>query len=353
MTYVIKKPFDAHLHLRSGEMAELVTPMSAKQFSDVLVMPNLQPPIKTVQQAIGYRNELIGYNGFCNYHMALYLTETTDIREITKASLNPHIIGFKLYPLNATTGSDDGISDIKKVYHLLEQMERDNVPLLVHGEVTRPEIDIFDRESIFILEVLAEITDRFPKLRITLEHITTSDAVDFVIESDNVVATITAHHLLINRNAIFTVGKNTALNPHAFCLPIAKAEKHRLALVKAAISGNKKFFCGTDSAPHLQNAKESSCGCAGCYTGLHGVELYATTFENEKSLYRLDNFLSIFGRNHYGIKIPDEFIRLERENFIIPSFLGRTENEDDEIEINDRLIPFWAGETLNWKVYQE
>jgi len=336
-------PFDAHLHLRSGKMAKLVTPMSAKQFSDVIVMPNLQPPITTVQEALGYRNELKGYNCFCNYHMALYLTESTDIREIIRASENPHIIGFKLYPLNATTGSSAGISHIKNVYHLFEEMERKNVPLLIHGEVTRPDVDIFDREKIFIEEVLNDIVNTFPNLKITLEHITTSDAVDFVTKaSDNVVATITAHHLLINRNAIFTVNEKTALNPHNFCLPIAKSEEHRLALIKAAVSGNKKFFCGTDSAPHLLSCKESSCGCAGCFTGFHGLELYTTVFDKVNQLGKLENFLSIYGRKHYEIEIPNKTIVINNEDLLIPEKI-----------CENGLTPFWAGKTLNWKLQEK
>jgi dihydroorotase len=211
----IVKPFDGHLHLRVGEMAHLVTPMSAKQFSDVVIMPNLQPPIKTVDDAMNYRKKLVDYDSTCNYHMTLYLTESTTIEEIQKVSDNKDILGFKLYPLNATTGSQDGISDLKKVYHLFEAMEKLRVPLMIHGEVTRPEIDIFDREKVFIEEVLIDIVEKFPKLKITLEHITTEDAVQFVMNND-IKATITAHHLMINRNAIFTVGEKTALNPHNF-----------------------------------------------------------------------------------------------------------------------------------------
>lgn len=336
----IISPFDAHLHLRTGNMAQLVAPMSAKQFSDVIVMPNLQPPVCTVEAALKYKRELEFYAPKCNYHMALYLTEATTIEDIKKAADNPSIIGFKLYPLNATTGSSNGISDIGKVYNLLDEMETYNVPLMIHGEVTRPEVDIFDREKIFIEETLSDIVENFPGLKITLEHITTSDAVKFVEQAnDNVVATITAHHMLINRNAIFTVREKTALNPHNFCLPIAKAEKHRIALHKAAFSRNMKFFAGSDSAPHPLDCKESSCGCAGCYTGLHALELYATIFEQYQGLYMLENFMSLYGRFHYDLNIPEETITINNEEFVIPKTIGE-----------DNLTPFWAGETLNWKV---
>jgi dihydroorotase len=334
----IIKPFDAHLHLRAGEMAYFVSKISAGQFSDVIVMPNLQPPIITVANALKYKADLESYAD-CNYHMALYLTESTTIEEIELAAIDPNIIGFKLYPLNATTGSQFGISDIKKVYHLFKRMEELKVPLLVHGEVTRPDVDIFDRESVFIFETLSYIVNIFPELPITLEHITTKDAVDFVLDTDNVVASITAHHLLMNRNAIFTVGDKTALNPHNFCLPIAKAEEHRQALIEAATSGNRKYFGGTDSAPHPLSCKESSCGCAGCFTALTAVELYATAFAKVGKIDLLEKFLSFYGRQHYGIDIPNETIYIDEKEFTIPK----------KLEMNG-LTPFMAGETLNWKV---
>jgi len=271
--------------------------------------------------------------------MTLYLSETTSLEEIQKVADNPNMLGFKLYPLNATTGSQDGISDIKNVYHLFAEMERLRVPLLIHGEVTRSDVDIFDREKVFIKEVLTDIVKQFPKLKITLEHITTQDAVDFVFDHD-IVATITAHHLMMNRNAIFTVGEKTALNPHNFCLPVAKAEKHRKALIYAAMSGNPKFFAGTDSAPHPLSCKESSCGCAGCFTGLHAVELYTTIFVLMGQEDKLEDFLSIFGRIHYGIDIPfdEEKITIEKSSWVIPKTLGV-----------DGSTPFMAVETLFWK----
>ncbi|MDD2871698.1 MAG: dihydroorotase [Candidatus Gracilibacteria bacterium] len=342
MSLHILQPFDAHLHLRTGNMAELVTPMSAAQFADVIVMPNLNPPITTVDHAISYRNYLLEI-AKCNYHMAIYLTESTTVEEIQLAAKNPFIIGYKLYPLNATTGSQSGISDIKKVYPLFEKMEKLKVPLLVHGEVTRSDVDIFDREKVFIEEILTDIVQKFPKLRITLEHITTAEAVEFVLSNENVVASITAHHLLINRNAIFTVDEKTALNPHNFCLPVAKTERDRNILIKAATSGNPKFFAGTDSAPHPLSRKESSCGCAGCFTGLHALELYATAFYQFGKLAKLEDFLSIFGRLHYGLEIPsNDYITLGYEKYLIPEKLGE-----------ENLVPFMYGQILNWKIIGE
>ena len=340
MSIKIVKPFDAHLHLRTGEMSHLVTPMSAAQFSDVIVMPNLQPPIKTVESALAYRKTLTLFAS-CNYHMTLYLTESTTIEEVKKAAENPNVIGFKLYPLNATTGSQDGISDLKNVYHLFAEMEKLRVPIMIHGEVTRSEVDIFDREKVFIEEVLKDIVKEFPNLEITLEHITTEDAVKFVM-NNNIVATITAHHLKMNRNAIFTVGEKTALNPHNFCLPVAKARRHQEALIRAAISGSPKFFAGTDSAPHPISCKESSCGCAGCFTGLHAVELYTAVFDKFNKLDKLEDFMSIFGRIHYNIVIPQKHIVIEDKAWKIPKSLDQ-----------NGLTPFMAGETLQWKIKGE
>jgi len=359
--FSIISPFDAHVHFRNGNMAKLVVPMSTKQFSDCIVMPNLNPPVTTVAEAIKYQTELLSIAN-CNYHMALYLTEATKVEEVKKAAANPNIIGFKLYPLNATTGSDSGISDINNVYHLFEAMEECEVPLMIHGEVTNENVDIFQREKIFIGEILAEIVDRFPNLRITLEHITTDEAVNFVMTHDSVVASITIHHLLINRNAIFTVNKKTALNPHNFCLPIAKTEFDRQSLLDAAFSGNPSFFAGTDSAPHHLLGKES-CGCAGCFTGSHAVELYATVFDQGGKLDLLENFLSIHGRSHYGIEIPNRYLELAQVETTIPKSIElprmrvpidvRSECVSTIDERNFSLIPFWAGRTLNWKVIGE
>lgn len=340
MNISIISPFDAHLHLRNGEMSHIVTPMSAAQFSDVIVMPNLQPPIKTVKEALGYKSTLTTIvTADCNYHMALYLTESTTIEEVKKAAENPNIIGFKLYPLNATTGSQDGISNLKNVYHIFTEMEKLKVPLMIHGEVTRPNVDIFDREKVFIEEVLKDIIKEFPNLKITLEHITTEDAVTFVMEN-NIVATITAHHLMINRNAMFMVDEKTALNSHNFCLPLVKAREHQVALIKAATSGNPKFFAGTDSAPHTISCKESSCVCAGCFTGLHAVELYTTVFSKVDKLDKLEDFMSIFGRIHYNIEIPDNnYIFIEEKFWEIP----------EKVDKNG-LTPFMAKKILKYKM---
>lgn len=359
MKLQILRPFDAHLHLRTGNMAKLVTNMSVRQFSDVIVMPNLKPPITTITEALKYQTELLTI-AECNFHMALYLTNFTTLEDVKKVASNPNIIGFKLYPLNATTGSHNGVSDIKKLFRLFREMERLKVPLMIHGEVTRKDVDIFDRETIFLEEVLTDIVENFPRLIVTLEHITTADAVEFVLRHENVVATITAHHLLINRNAIFSVGENTVLNPHAFCLPIAKTERDRMILLQAATSGNPKFFAGTDSAPHPLSGKESNCGCAGCFTGFHALELYATAFEQLGRLNKLEDFLSIFGRLHYGLEIPcDSYTELSQESFIIPNYFEIMNNgvpllaKTEFVATNDNrdniLIPFWAGQTLNWK----
>ena len=331
-------PLDAHLHLREGSMASLVTPMSARQFSDVIVMPNLNPPVVSVELAMQYMEELEEY-AECNYHMALYLTDSTTVEDVRQASINPNIIGFKLYPMNATTGSENGISNIKNVYKAISAMQDYDVPLLIHGEVTRPDVDIFDREKVFIYEILIYIVKKFPFVKITLEHITTEDAVNFVLNTPSVHATITAHHLMINRNAIFTVAEKTALNPHNYCLPVAKKEKHRLALIDAATSGSPKFFAGTDSAPHPLSCKESSCGCAGIFTASNAIELYTTVFDGVGALDKLEGFMSIFGRNHYGIQIPNTKVNIEKTNIIIPKYIG-----------SDKLTPFMAGETLKWKM---
>lgn len=334
-------PADMHLHLREGKMMQSIIAYSALQFSDAIIMPNLQPPVTTVKRALEYREELEHAAKGCKFHMALYLTESTTVEEIRKVQAHDETIGYKLYPLNATTGSANGIADIKNVYPLFEEMQKLGVPLMIHGEVTRPDVDIFDREKVFIKEVLTDIVKKFPKLRITLEHITTAEAVQFVMENDNIVASITVHHMLMNRNAIFTVGKDTRLNPHNFCLPVAKTENDRLTLINAAVSGNPKFFAGTDSAPHPITCKESSCGCAGCFTGYHAVELYTMVFAQANRLDKLEDFLSVFGRLHYGIELPtdNQTITIIQEDFIIPDTVG-----------SEKVVPFMHGETIPWKM---
>lgn len=334
-------PADMHVHLREKEMMQSIIAYTALHNNDAIVMPNLRPPVTTVKRALEYLEELEHAAKGCKFHMALYLTESTKVEEIRKVHAHDETIGFKLYPMNATTGSSDGIADIKNVYPLFEEMQELAVPLMIHGEVIRDDVFILDREKVFIEEVLTDIVKKYPRLRITLEHITTADAVKFVEENDNVVATITAHHLMITLNDVFTVGVNTAINPHNFCLPLAKTPDDRLELIKAAVSGNPKFFAGTDSAPHPITCKESSCGCAGCFTALHSVELYTTVFNLIDKLDKLEDFLSVYGRVHYGMKLPTEnqTITIIQEDFIIPDTIG-----------SEKVVPFMHGETLPWKV---
>ena len=307
----IKLPFDAHVHLRDGNILKYIAGYTARYFKDAIVMPNLNPPITSVKQAKEYKKRVqSGYQTSCNFHMALYLTENTTEKDVIDASKNRSIIGFKLYPANATTNSSDGISDIKKIYPLLEVMQEYSVPLLVHGEVTDPSIDIFERETEFLAILKGIVTD-FPQLRVSLEHITTAEAVDFVRAArDGVVATITPQHLLKNRNSIFDVKGKTALNPHNFCLPILKTENARQRLLDAVKYNTGKFFAGTDSAPHLREGKESACGCAGCFTAPYAVQLYATAFEEADALDKLEDFLSVYGRNFYRIPVPRDTITI-------------------------------------------
>jgi len=337
-SFNIIKPFNAHAHFRQGEMAYAITPITARVFSDAIAMPNLINPIRTVSMAESYRSDLISY-AQCNYHMTIYLTEDTTVEDVRETANNPHILGFKLYPLNATTGSKYGIKNIKNIYPVLKEMEKLGIPLLIHGEVVRPDVDIFEREIVFIDEVLTDIIKTFPELRITLEHITTEYAVKFVEKTKNVVATITAHHLLFNRNTIFTVGDSTAMNPHGFCLPVLQSEKNRIAVLKAATSGNPKFFAGTDSAAHPLSSKESSCISPGCFTELTAVEFYTMAFEEMYALGRLNDFLSVFGRQHYGIEIPTETIEIKKQKQTI----------SERLHV-DNLTPFMAGKEINWTV---
>ncbi|MCK5726162.1 MAG: dihydroorotase [Thiotrichaceae bacterium] len=334
------KPDDFHLHLRNGEALKHVVKHTARQFSRAIVMPNLPTPVTTTIQAKDYRDEIIkGLDGIAfEPLMTLYLTDNTEAHEIEYAKQSGFIHGVKLYPAGATTNSDAGVSDIKKCYGALEAMEKLGLPLLVHGEVTDPEIDIFDREAVFIDTVLTPLIHHFPNLKIVFEHITTTQAVDFVRSAPaNIVATLTAHHLLLNRNAIFTGG----INPHNYCLPVLKREEHRQQLIKAATSGSEKFFAGTDSAPHAKSAKESSCGCAGMYTAYHAIELYAEAFDSAHSLNKLEGFCSIFGAKFYGLKTNTETIELTKESWEIPEFLPYGE---------EKLIPFRAGENCHWQL---
>jgi dihydroorotase len=334
-TLTIRRPDDWHVHLRDGEMLRTVAPYTARQFARAIVMPNLAPPLTTVEAASAYRERIIAAAGpgFTPL-MTCYLTDDANPDEIARGFEEGAWIAAKLYPAGATTNSASGVTDIRNIYPTLARMERIGMVLCVHGEVTDPDVDVFDRETVFISHVLRRLVHDFPQLRIVFEHITTAQAVDFVEKADrNVAATITPQHLIINRNAIFDGG----LRPHAYCLPVAKREQHRLAVRKAATSGSPKFFLGTDSAPHTREAKESACGCAGIFNAPFALESYAQVFEEEGALERFEAFASVNGANFYGRPVNDETITLERADLDVP----------DEIE---GLVPFHAGETLRWRM---
>ena len=341
----ITKPDDLHLHVRHGNALRSVIKDTARQFARAIIMPNLPTPVTQVEHAITYHQEIVDALGADSNQfqplMTLYLTDNTTPATIYAAKKSGMVHALKLYPAGATTHSDSGVTDIKHIYPVLEAMQETNIPLLLHGEVTDPDIDIFDREQVFIETILAPLITHFPSLRIVLEHITTRQAVDFVTHaSDHLAATITAHHLLINRNAIFTGG----IRPHHYCLPVLKREEHRLALVSAAISNNPKFFLGTDSAPHSQHAKESSCGCAGIYTAFNAMELYAEVFDQANALDKLEDFASTFGAQFYNLPKNTTTLTLKKECWEVPGALPySTENE--------RIIPFRAGENCYWKAY--
>ncbi len=334
-------PDDWHLHVRDGKVLKDIIPDSARRFGRAIIMPNLSPPITRVAQALEYRQRIltaVPQGESFEPLMTLYLTDNTTREEINHAASSPHIHALKYYPAGATTNSDAGVSSIEKVYSILEVMQEQNLPLLVHGEVTDNQVDIFDRERVFVDDVLAPLLKHFPKLRLVLEHITTSDAVDFVSAMpDSVAATITPHHLLMNRNDIFTGG----IRPHHYCLPILKREQHRQALIEAAISGNPKFFLGSDSAPHSQLAKESACGCAGMYSALAAIELYAEAFDEADSLNRLEAFASRFGADFYSLAHNTQTITLRKEDWVVPKSIPFGK---------DRLIPLRAGEAVHWKL---
>ncbi|MER2512974.1 MAG: dihydroorotase [Nitrosomonas ureae] len=339
----IIRPDDWHLHLRDDEQLRFVLPHTAKQFARAIIMPNLRPPIVTTDMALSYRARILAalpepLHGSFDPLMTLYLTDNTVPSEIARAKESKAVQGVKLYPAGATTNSDAGVTDIIKCYATLEAMEQNNLPLLVHGEVTDANVDIFDREKIFIDRVLDPLIRRFPSLRIIFEHITTNDAAMFVKEASKfIAATITAHHLLLNRNAIFQGG----IRPHHFCLPVLKRETHRQALLSAATSGNPKFFLGTDSAPHAQVNKENSCGCAGIYTAHTAIELYATAFEQAGALDKLEAFASFYGADFYQLPRNSSRITLKKEYWTVP----------EQFEFaNEKLIPLYAGKSLTWKI---
>ena len=337
----IRRPDDWHLHLRDGEAMAAVLPDTARRFARAIVMPNLKPAVRTTHQALDYRERILAAlpEGLAfEPLMTLYLTDDTPPEEIARAKLSGRIVAVKLYPAGATTHSDEGVTRISRCFHTLERMQELGLPLLVHGEVTEPEIDVFDRERAFIDDVLGPLVDRFPNLKIVLEHITTRDAVQYVeVTGENIAATITAHHLLMNRNALFLGG----LRPHHYCLPVLKREEHREALVEAATSGNPKFFLGTDSAPHARDAKESDCGCAGIYTAHAALELYATAFEEAGALDKLEGFASLYGPRFYGLPVNEDRVSLVREPWEVPARLPFGAGE---------LVPLRAGERLPWKL---
>jgi dihydroorotase len=337
----LRRPDDWHLHLRDGAAMASVLADSAKRFARAIVMPNLKPAVRTTDQALAYRERILAAlpaRAQFDPLMTLYLTDDTPPEEISRAKLSGRVLGVKLYPAGATTHSDEGVTRISRCFHTLERMEELAMPLLVHGESTDPAIDVFDREQVFIEEVLGPLLERFPRLKLVLEHITTREAVQYVeVTGPNVAATITAHHLLLNRNALFLGG----IRPHHYCLPVLKRESHREALVDAATSGNPKFFLGTDSAPHARPTKEAACGCAGMYTAHAAIELYAAAFEEAGALQRLDDFAGTFGAQFYGLPLNRGRITLAREEWRVPE---RLRFGDDE------LVPLRAGETVPWKL---
>ena len=336
-TFTLTRPDDCHLYVRSGALLKAVLPHTARQFARAIIMPNLKPPVTTVAQALIYRDEILqAIPADLSFEplMTLYLTAATTLEEIERAAQSEHIYAFKLYPAGATTNSDAGVADVTRIYPILAALEKHDIPLLIHGEVTDTECDIFDREKQFIDQYLIDIVKHFPNLRIVLEHVTTKEAVQFVESADSTVAaTITPQHLLFNRNAMLSGG----IKPHYYCLPILKREMHRQALVQAAISGNAKFFLGTDSAPHLTHLKESACGCAGCYTAFGAMELYAEIFEQANALDKLESFASFYGADFYRIARNTGTITLQKQAWTIPALYGE-------------ITPLKAGEELTWKI---
>lgn len=344
-TLTLTWPDDMHLHLREGALMRDVLADSAKQFARAIIMPNLKLPITSVQLALKYQRSILknlpnNMQTGCKFQplMVLYLTEKMTVEEINKASQSDHVYAVKYYPTGATTNSDNGVTSIKKVYPILEAMAEQNLPLLVHGEVIDNNVDVFDREAIFIEKVLTPLIRNIPSLRIVFEHITTKDAVDFVRESsDRLAATITPQHLLLNRNALFAGG----LQVHHYCLPVLKAEAHRRAVVDAAISGNVKFFLGTDSAPHARESKETSCACAGIYSAHSAISLYVESFEANGRLDKLEGFASHYGADFYGLPRNKGMITLEKKPWQIPDSLPFG---------GSKIIPFRAGGHCQWKI---
>ena len=335
-TLVIRRPDDWHVHLRDGAMLAAVVNATARQFARAIVMPNLKPPITTVAAAVAYRNRIVAAvdpaHGFTPLITA-YLTDGFDADELVRGHAEGVFTAAKLYPAHATTNSAHGVTDVANIRAALAAMQRIGMPLLIHGEVTDADIDIFDREAVFIDRTLAPLVRAYPELKIVFEHITTTEAVSFVEAAPaNVAATITPHHLAINRNAMFEGG----IRPHLYCLPVLKRDTHQRALRRAATSGNPKFFLGTDSAPHVAATKETACGCAGCFNAPYAIESYAQTFDQDNALGFLQGFASEYGPDFYGLPRNIDFILLQREPVTVPDRIGD-------------VVPFHAGETLGWR----
>lgn len=347
-TLTLTRPDDFHLHLRDGAALRDALPWTARQFARAIVMPNLKPPVVRLQQALEYRDRILAAlpagSAFTPL-MTLYLTDDTTPAMVEEARQSGVVHAFKLYPAGATTNSDSGVTELKRIYPALEAMQRVGMPLLIHGEVTDPEIDVFDREAVFIERHLIALRRAFPELKIVLEHITTAQAAQFVREAHErdahgvprLAATITAHHLLHNRNALFKGG----MRPHYYCLPVLKRETHRQALLDAATSGDDRFFLGTDSAPHARHAKEAACGCAGCFTAANALELYCAAFEQRDALHRLDDFASRFGAAFYGLPRNSGDITLKRTPWNVPEHLPYADTG---------IVPLHAGEAMAWQV---
>lgn len=334
------QPDDWHLHLRDGDALNSTVLQAARQFRRAIIMPNLRPPVTTTDSAIQYRERILSAlpdNLAFEPLMTLYLTDRTQPEEIKRARESGIVHGVKLYPAGATTNSDAGVTSLDNCMKTLEEMQKQGMPLLMHGEVTDPNVDIFDREAVFIERILIPLRRKLPGLKMVFEHITTQEAAEYVATAEgHIGATVTAHHLLFNRNSLFSGG----IRPHYYCLPILKREKNRQALLKAVSQKNTRFFAGTDSAPHPKNAKENACGCAGCYTALHALELYAQAFEEIGALDQLETFTSLNGAAFYQLPVNRNKVTLIRENWSIPESLPFKDTE---------VVPLMAGETLHWK----
>jgi dihydroorotase len=337
----ITRPDDWHLHLRDGAALKAVLPDTARQFARAIVMPNLRPPVTTTALALEYRERILeAMPAGMKFEplMTLYLTDNTTAEEVIKAKASGLIHGVKLYPAGATTNSDSGVTSLDKCAKALEAMEKVGLPLLAHAEVTDSDIDVFDRELVFIERHMIPLLKKYPALKVVFEHITTKDAADFMaLAPSNVAATITAHHLLMNRNDMFKGG----IQPHHYCLPVLKRESHRVALVKAATSGSAKFFLGTDSAPHAKHTKEAACGCAGMYTARTAMELYAEAFESVNALDKLEGFASFYGADFYGLPRNTEQVTLIKESWKVPGSLPYD---------GDVLVPLRADQMVHWKM---